>query len=42
MHQQDTKEEYLNQRGTEIGVFRESKKKVRIKREVKRGEVVGE
>ena len=37
--QQDTKE-YLNQRGTKIGVFRESKK-WGVKGEVKRGKVVG-
>ena len=39
-HQQDTKE-YLNQRGTYIGVFWESKKGG-IKGDVKRGEVVRE
>ena len=38
--QQDTKE-YQNQRGTEIGVFRESRKGG-IEGEVKRGEVMGE
>ena len=39
-NQQDT-EEYPNQRGAQIGVFRESTKGG-IKGEVKRGEVVGE